>query len=99
MVLNMISTVVMVRLGKVYGNLMVNVQATNAKLKERVVRIVMDATSADERTAASAAERANGDARAAILMVTYQIGYEEAIRRLDEAGGHFGDAFASLAGK
>lgn len=99
MVLNMISTVVMVRLGKVYGNLMVNVQATNAKLKERVVRIVKDATSADEKTAAEVAERANGDARAAILMVTYQIGYKEAIRQLDEAGGHFGDAFASLARK
>ncbi|MCR8633002.1 N-acetylmuramic acid 6-phosphate etherase [Paenibacillus radicis (ex Xue et al. 2023)] len=97
MVLNMISTAVMIQLGKVYGNLMVNVQATNIKLKDRVVRIVREATGASEETACTIADQAKGDARAAILMIKYQISYEEARKELEEANDHFGHAFISLA--
>ncbi|NOU93999.1 N-acetylmuramic acid 6-phosphate etherase [Paenibacillus sp. LMG 31456] len=97
MVLNMITTAVMIQLGKVYGNLMVNVQATNMKLKDRVVRIVREATGVTEETAGIMSDHAKGDARAAILMLKYQISYEEAIRGLQEANGHFGNAFIRLA--
>ncbi|MCS7463817.1 N-acetylmuramic acid 6-phosphate etherase [Paenibacillus doosanensis] len=97
MVLNMITTTVMIQLGKVYGNLMVNVQATNEKLRNRVVRIVKEATGAEEEIAATVTHQAGGDARAAILMLQYDIGYEEAVRALEETGGHFGDAMRYLA--
>ncbi|WP_036746925.1 N-acetylmuramic acid 6-phosphate etherase [Paenibacillus sp. UNC451MF] len=92
MVLNMITTAVMIKLGKVYGNLMVNVQATNEKLRDRVVRIIKEATGASEEIAASASQQAKGDARAAILMLQYEISYEEAMQALKETKGHFGHA-------
>ena len=66
MVLNMISTAIMIKLGKVMGNLMVDVQATNEKLKYRAKRIVMTAATCDEETAASALKKANGSAKTAI---------------------------------
>lgn len=69
LVLNMISTMTMVRLGKTYGNLMVDVRATNAKLVARVHRIVGDATGADETTVAPAVDAAGGRATTAILMI------------------------------
>ncbi|MBN2982923.1 N-acetylmuramic acid 6-phosphate etherase [Cohnella algarum] len=96
MVLNMITTTLMIRLGKVYGNLMVNVQATNSKLRERVVRIVQKGTDRDEETARAYAEFAGGDARVAILMLKYNVGAGEAARALEESGGHFGKAIERL---
>lgn len=68
LVLNMISTVTMVRLGKVYGNLMVDVQATNAKLRARAVRIVCEITGAGAEEAATTLATA-GNARVAIVML------------------------------
>ncbi|MFD0715315.1 N-acetylmuramic acid 6-phosphate etherase [Paenibacillus sp. GCM10027626] len=97
MVLNMISTVSMIQLGKVYGNLMVNVQATNYKLQQRVVNIVMEATGTDRLTAAHYCEQADGDARAAILMLRYSINKEEADAVLSRTRGHFGHAEQMLA--
>lgn len=67
MVLNMLSTGVMIRLGKVMGNLMVDVQATNDKLKTRAVRIVMEAAEVDQATAEAALEQHGGSAKQAIL--------------------------------
>ncbi len=99
MVLNMISTTVMVQLGKVYGNLMVNVQATNAKLRERVVRIIGEATGADRTVAEELALRADGDARLAILMNRFHIGMEEASAALERSGHHFGEAVRWLEGQ
>ncbi|WP_246314109.1 N-acetylmuramic acid 6-phosphate etherase [Paenibacillus foliorum] len=96
MVLNMITTGSMIQLGKVYGNLMVNVQATNAKLKDRVVRIVQDATLADEETAKAYVSSAKGDARVAILMLKYNISQQEAAQALQETGGHFGKTIELL---
>ncbi|MGN7382715.1 N-acetylmuramic acid 6-phosphate etherase [Paenibacillus sp. SAFN-117] len=99
LVLNMLSTVTMIQLGKVHDNLMVNVQATNHKLKQRVVHIVMDATGVDRPTAADYCERAGGDARVAILMQRYAIGREEALDALKRTGEHFGEADKLLAGR
>ncbi|THF74507.1 N-acetylmuramic acid 6-phosphate etherase [Cohnella fermenti] len=96
MALNMMTTTLMIRLGKVYGNLMVNVQATNAKLRERVVRIVQRGTGCDEATAREYAEAAEGDARVAILMLKFGVGAGEAKQALLETNGHFGKAFARL---
>ncbi len=67
MVLNMLSTGVMIRLGKVMGNLMVDVQATNDKLRARAVRIVMEAAEVDQATAEAALEQCGGSAKKAIL--------------------------------
>jgi N-acetylmuramic acid 6-phosphate etherase len=68
LVLNMISTAVMIRLGYVYGNLMVNVQPTNEKLRDRARRIVAEAAGLDYDTAGVWLERAGNDVRAAIEM-------------------------------
>lgn len=67
MVLNMLSTGVMIRLGKVMGNLMVDVQATNDKLKARAVRIVMEAAEVDKATAELALQQNGGSAKKAIM--------------------------------
>ncbi|WP_088831668.1 N-acetylmuramic acid 6-phosphate etherase [Paenibacillus tyrfis] len=99
MVLNMISTTVMVQLGKVYGNLMVNVQATNAKLRDRVVRIIGEATGADWAAAEELARRAEGDARLAILMHRFGIDRQEASAALERSGDHFGEAIRWLEGQ
>jgi len=86
LVLNMLSTISMIRLGKTFGNLMVDVSATNEKLRARVRRIVRAATDAptDEVDAALAAS--GGDAKAAIVSLLAGIGTDEARARLDEAG-------------
>ena len=79
LVLNMLTTAVMIRLGRVYGNLMVDVRPTNTKLRERARRIVTEVTGADE-TAATAALAATGwSARAAILMLSRGMTADEAI--------------------
>ena len=67
MVLNMLTTGAMIRLGKVYGNLMVDVHATNDKLRDRAKRIVMTATNCTEQQALDALEKFNGHAKSAIL--------------------------------
>lgn len=67
MVLNMLTTGAMIRLGKVYGNLMVDVHATNDKLRDRAKRIVIAATNCTEQQAVDALEKFNGHAKSAIL--------------------------------
>ncbi|MFC4620301.1 N-acetylmuramic acid 6-phosphate etherase [Camelliibacillus cellulosilyticus] len=89
MVLNMLTTCTMVRLGKVYGNLMVNLKATNGKLRERVKRIIMDATNVDYQQAQALADAAGGDARIAILMHQYHIGHDQAAEALRSEHDHF----------
>jgi N-acetylmuramic acid 6-phosphate etherase len=87
LVLNTISTVAMIRLGKTYGDLMVDVQATNEKLRERVRRIVRQATDAPEDEADRALDEAQGSAKVAIVSLLAGIDAEAARARLDEAGG------------
>ncbi|WP_134702586.1 N-acetylmuramic acid 6-phosphate etherase [Ammoniphilus sp. YIM 78166] len=92
MVLNMLTTASMVRMGKVYGNLMVNVQATNEKLRERVKKIIMDATECTWEEAEKLAEQAEGDARVGILMKLKGISSGEARAQLNRVGGRIRQA-------
>jgi N-acetylmuramic acid 6-phosphate etherase len=87
MVLNMISTTAMIRTGHTYGNLMVNVQATNSKLRERARRIVAQATGVDMDTAARSLAEANGQVKTAIVMLLASVPAAEARERLARAGG------------
>jgi N-acetylmuramic acid 6-phosphate etherase len=87
MVLNMISTASMIGIGKVYKNLMVDVQATNGKLKERAKRIIMEATGVGANEAARYYGAAHGEVKAAIVMILLQCSYEEAKERLQKANG------------
>ncbi|AQU78353.1 MULTISPECIES: N-acetylmuramic acid 6-phosphate etherase [Planococcus] len=87
LVLNMISTAAMIGVGKVYGNLMVDVQATNAKLIERSKRIIMDATQVDYDAAEHFYEKADGHVKTAIVMSLLDCTKEQAIEKLEIAGG------------
>ena len=87
-ILNMISTATMVSVGKVYGNLMVDVKATNEKLVERCRRIVMEATGCDHDRADEALNQTNNDCKTAILMVLLNISAEEAAEKLDATRGN-----------
>ena len=86
LVLNMLSTLSMVRLGKTYGNLMVDVAATNEKLRARVRRIVAAATGASGADVEDALDAAHGDAKVAIVSLLTGVDAAEAGRRLDAAG-------------
>ena len=87
MVLNMLSTGAMIRLGKVYGNLMVDVKPSNEKLIRRCVTIVCAATDCDEATAAAALEASDYRPKTAIVMVLMGVTAEEAKKLLQQADG------------
>jgi len=78
LVLNMLTTGAMIRSGKVYGNLMVDVEATNQKLVQRQVNIVMQATDCDEATASAALKACAGHCKTAIVMVLGGLNADEA---------------------
>jgi len=84
MVLNMISTAAMIRLGYVKGNRMTNVKSSNLKLKERSLRILSAETNLDERAARELLNEANGDLRVAIVMQKAQVSGEKANNALAE---------------
>lgn len=88
LVLNAITTGAMVRLGKTWGNLMVDLQATSAKLVDRGERIVMEATGCDRATAREAIAAAGGSVRTAIVMQCLGVGREAALERLAEHDNH-----------
>lgn len=96
MVLNMISTASMIKLGKVYQNLMVNVQATNDKLRLRSLSIIQDITGVDQSMASDMIKRANGDTRAAILMILFSVELDTALSVLNQEHGHFSNAMEEL---
>ncbi len=87
LVLNMLSTATMVKLGKTYGNLMVDVQSTNAKLRERAVGIVRDAAEITDDEARAALDAADGEVKTAIVASRLHVPATEARARLDAAGG------------
>ena len=87
MVLNMISTGVMIRLGKTYSNLMVDVQPTNIKLRQRARRIVADATGASLEQATRILQESDSEVKTAIVAVLADILPEVARQRLRETGG------------
>jgi N-acetylmuramic acid 6-phosphate etherase len=87
MVLNMITTLAMVRLGKTYGNLMVDVQASNTKLRARAIRIVGLATGADADRAAATLAETGGSVKEAILVIETGLDVESARKSLAEHDG------------
>lgn len=96
LVLNMLSTGAMIRLGMVYGNLMVNLQPSNVKLKDRAARIIAAATGLQPGEAASLLEQA-GSVRVAILMRKLGLPREDAEARLKAAGGRLRAALGEAA--
>ena len=88
LILNMISTASMVRAGKAYQNLMVDVMQTNEKLHVRAENIVIDATGVERAEARRAIDAAGGSVKCAITMLLAGCGADEARRRLAEAKGH-----------
>jgi N-acetylmuramic acid 6-phosphate etherase len=87
LVLNMLSTGVMVRTGATFGNLMVNVRPSNAKLVDRAERIVAEATGCSRETAAQVLQASGMDVKRAILMQLLHLDRSEADTRLRAAGG------------
>jgi len=87
LVLNAITTGAMIRLGKAYGNLMVDLMATSAKLRDRGERIVMECCRVSRTEAREAIERAEGSAKVAIVMVRRGLGVGEARAALAAAAG------------
>ena len=92
LVLNMLSTGTMIKLGKVYGNLMVDVKTSNAKLAERARRIVMEATGCTRDEAMSALAAADGHAKLAILLQLTGCTAEAGRARLQAAQGRLKEA-------
>ena len=88
MVLNMLSTISMVGIGKAYKNLMVDVQPTNEKLVSRAKGIVIKATDVTEEVASQKLDESGGDVKAAILMILLDIDKDTAMVKLNETKGH-----------
>ena len=88
LILNMLSTASMIRIGKTYQNLMVDLKASNQKLYARAVRIVMQATDCDEQTASEALVQANKEVKVAILMILTNSSPERARGELSEHNGY-----------
>ena len=87
LVLNMISTGAMVKLGKTYGNLMVDLQLTNAKLRDRAERIFVTLTGTSPQVAAARLQAAEGGLKLALVMELCQLDRARAQRLLDTCGG------------
>ncbi|HEV8041130.1 MAG TPA: N-acetylmuramic acid 6-phosphate etherase [Bryobacteraceae bacterium] len=92
LVLNMISTAVMIRLGHVYGNLMVNVAPRNRKLEDRARRIIAQSASVSPERAGELLKHANGNVKTAIVMARLAIDRAEAEAKLAGAGGRIAEA-------
>ena len=87
LVCNMLSTASMIRTGKVFHNLMVDVRPTNAKLVDLAQRIVSAATGVDRETAAAAIDRAGGHAKSAVVMLLADCDFDDAVERLRHSDG------------
>ncbi len=92
LVLNMISTVTMINLGKTFGNLMVDLQVTNVKLRDRAIRIIQAATQVDAKRAEEALLVANNQVKVAIVMLLLQVTPTEAISALESANSRVREA-------
>lgn len=98
MALNILSTGVMVQLGKVFDNRMVDVSVTNAKLRDRALRILSDLTGIDRATASNLLERSDNQVKLALLMHWSGLDARDAQIRLDEHNGHLRQALESIDG-
>jgi len=99
MVLNMISTATMIKWGKVYGNLMVDVKASNNKLEKRAEIIVMEATGASQEEADKVLRETDYDCKLSIFMIISNLGKEEAKIILEENGGYLRKALLTIKDK
>ncbi|MFD3625601.1 N-acetylmuramic acid 6-phosphate etherase [Streptomyces sp. NPDC058726] len=97
LVLNMLSTITMIRLGKTYGNLMVDVRASNEKLRARSRRIVAQVTGADDDAVGGALATTDGEVKNAILVLLAGVDGPTAARLLAESAGHLRAALAAAA--
>lgn len=96
LILNMLTTGSMIKIGKVYGNLMVDVEATNKKLVERQKQIVMEATDCTKKEAISALKDTNGHCKTAILMILGNLKASEAKILLLEKKGFIREALKAI---
>lgn len=88
MILNMISTTSMIKMGKVYENLMVDVSISNIKLKERAINIIRTVTDVSYDVAKETLEKSNHEVKPAIVMIEGNVTYEKAISLIDQADGY-----------
>lgn len=95
MVLNMLSTASMIKLGKVYGNLMVDVKPSNRKLIDRCVSIVRNATGISQKEAEAVLDKCDYRPKIAIVMIENKLDEQSAIEELERAGGHVAAAIAA----
>ena len=96
LVLNMLSTGTMIKLGKVYGNLMVDVRATNKKLVERAKKIVCEATGVDREVAEKVLKETNYDVKLSILMILTVLDINEAKEKLTQNKGYIAKAMETI---
>ncbi|MFB4263984.1 N-acetylmuramic acid 6-phosphate etherase [Nonomuraea sp. GTA35] len=94
LVLNMISTISMVKLGRTYGNKMIEMSAMNSKLAGRAMRMVADITGADRETAGAALDAAGGQAKVAVLMIRHGLDADGARALLESHGERLSDALS-----
>lgn len=98
LVLNAITTGAMIRTGKVYGNLMVDLRATNQKLRDRSERILMETVDLDRAAARDLLKRAGGSLKTAMVMHWTGLDREDAAELLARSGGRLGDVLKADAG-
>lgn len=96
LVLNMISTALMIRLGYVYGNLMVNVEPKNSKLEDRARRIIAESAEVSYEKAGELLKESGGSVKAAIIMSRLKVDRESAEARLAAAGGRISEALQAV---
>jgi len=99
LVLNMISTGAMIRLGKVYGNLMVDLRATNLKLQDRSERILMETLDLDRASAEALLAAAGGSVKTAMVMHWCEVDFEHATELLRRSGGRLGEILGGERGR
>jgi N-acetylmuramic acid 6-phosphate etherase len=95
LVLNMVTTTAMIRLGKVYENMMVDLQMNSKKLEERSKRTVMMVTGVSYEEARRVLEQADGHVKTALVMILAGVAVDEARQRLAQAGGLVRQAIAT----
>ncbi len=98
MVLNMLTTASMIKIGKTYGNLMVDLTARSNKLRERALRIVAHLSGIGRKEAALCLSEAKGSAKVAVVMARRRVGYGEAVRLLRDSGGFLRGALGENQG-
>lgn len=96
MILNMLTTTAMIKLGKVYRNMMVDLRATSQKLVERSKRVVMMVTGVDYDTAEKVFKKAHGSVKVAIVIIKANVDYNQALHLLKKADGFVGKAIEDV---